>query len=62
LTRDYLYGIKDETLRKAKLIPFTGLYKVDEDQEEDEEQRFVFDQEPTKQNEPDLEYFRVKFV
>lgn len=50
IKRDYLYGIKDEKLRKAKLVPWT-----DYDEDEDE----PLDSEPTVQDEPSIEYFMV---
>lgn len=48
LTRDYVYGIKDETIRKAKLTPWN------EDEDLDDE-----NEDPSIQHEPDESYFLV---
>ena len=63
ITRDYLYGIKDEKLRKAKLIPFLGMFDNEEDDDvEDEDKIYNFDDNPTDQDEPDINYFRVYII
>ena len=50
LTRDYVYSIKDEKLRRVKLLPWLE----DEDDLED-----LCDTDPTIQIEPDTNYFNV---
>jgi tubulin--tyrosine ligase-like protein 12 len=52
ITRDYLYGIKDEKLRRAKMTPWTDIDYEDESYE-------PLDENPTVQNEPGADYFNV---
>lgn len=51
MTRDYAYGIKDEKLRKAKLLPWN--------EDDDIEDIFADEGDPTVQPEPEMSYFRV---
>jgi hypothetical protein len=51
VTRDYVYSIKDEQLRKAKLIPW-----LEDEIDQDE----LCESDPSVQNEPDENYFNVK--
>ena len=51
VTRDYVYSIKDEKLRKAKLIPW-----LEDEIDQDE----LSESDPRLQNEPDENYFNVK--
>jgi hypothetical protein len=48
VTRDYVYSIKDEQLRKAKLIPW-----LEDEIDQDE----LCESDPSVQNEPADEYF-----
>jgi predicted Mrr-cat superfamily restriction endonuclease len=48
VTRDYVYSIKDEKLRKAKLIPWL---------EDEIDQDDLCESDPRVQNEPTAEYF-----
>jgi hypothetical protein len=54
LTRDYVYGTKDEQLRQCKLIPY--LYENLDDED------YYFDEDPTSQVEPDDNYFNVSYI
>ena len=51
LTRDYAYNVKDEKLRKCKLLPWIEEY-MDE----------IIEEETTDQQEPDIEYFKVFII
>ena len=50
VTRDYVYSIKDEKLRRAKLIPW-----LEDEIDQDE----LCESDPRVQNEPDENYFNV---
>ena len=53
VTRDYVYSIKDEKLRKAKLIPWL---------EDEIDQDDLCESDPRVQSEPDENYFNVKRI
>lgn len=49
ITRDYVYGVKDAKLRKAKLVPWNL--------DDDEDEHIPNGVDPTIQHEPDTSYF-----
>lgn len=54
ITRDYLYGITDETIRSCKLIPWI--------EDIDDDDYLIYEGDPTLFEEPELEYFTVKII
>ncbi len=52
ITRDYAFGIEDETIRRCKLLPW-----IEDIDDEDYE---LTEKDATIQEEPGIEYFKVQ--
>jgi tubulin--tyrosine ligase-like protein 12 len=52
ITRDYVYGIQNKEMRRSKLTPWQN--DIDIDSED-----LGYDDDPTIQDEPEIDYFQV---